>query len=144
MSTFRIFLLALLASFGTQTFAADLEKLSQKLFPAYVAMNYDSLCSMDDQWESIRPVGVHGYAVHYAQHEKDEIIGSLTYDESLIVLRSAADAARAEARRQLKDHVLAENKSEEAARLNRWCVESAQKFISGYIARHDLIQPTVR
>ena len=98
---------------------ADLVALGQLLTPAYMAMNYDRLCQMNPEWHLSAPRGLDGEATNYAQHAKDETIASLTSDQSLVVLRLAADAARAEARRQLQENVVSNDKAADPFALKR-------------------------
>ncbi|MBX9823635.1 MAG: hypothetical protein K2Y27_01450 [Xanthobacteraceae bacterium] len=116
---------------------ADLATLGKLLTPAYTAMNYDGLCQMEPGWRLSRPRGRMGYAINYAEHAKDQTIASLPYNQSVAVLRLAADAARTEARRQLRDKVISEDKATEAIRFGAWCDGYVKGFISAFIARYE-------
>jgi hypothetical protein len=116
----------------------DLTLLGQNLAPAYTAMNYDSLCGMWSGWYSIEPRGPRGSAPFYAQDAKNEAIRSLSDDDALTVLRIAADAARAEARKQLTENVIADSKIAEDARLTRWCQGYALDFIRRFISKFEV------
>jgi hypothetical protein len=117
--------------------ATDLDALGQLLTPAYTAMSYARLCEMESEWRRSEPRGMKGYATNYAEYAKDETIKSLTHEQSLIVLRLAADAAKTEARRQLQEHVILHDKVAEGVRFKEWCAGYATDFIVGFITKFD-------
>jgi hypothetical protein len=117
--------------------AADLVALGQLLTPAYTAMSYDRLCHMNPEWQLSAPRGLDGDATNYAEHAKDETIASLTYEQSLLVVRLAADAARTEARRQLQENVMLNDKAAESIRFKAWCNGHAKNFIAGFINKYE-------
>lgn len=127
-----------LPSVGTGTATAqDLARLSELLTPAYTAMSYARLCSMDKSWAQAQPSGPRGGALSYAEHVKDEVIASLTYDDAVKVLKSAAEAARDEARTQLRDDVLDSDKSVEETRFRSWCQGKVSPYIQTLIKQHE-------
>ena len=125
------------AGCGATAFAQDLEALSRLVTPAYTAMSFAGLCATEPGWSGAQPRGARGVAVQYAQHVKDEVIASLTQDEAVTVLKSAADAARNEARAQLRDKVIVADKTVEAVRFREWCNGYVNGFIAELIQRHD-------
>ncbi|MCK9918004.1 hypothetical protein MXD81_53580 [Microbacteriaceae bacterium K1510] len=128
----------LLTSVGAGTAAAqDLAKLSALLTPAYTAMSYARLCSMDMSWAQSQPLGPRGGAIHYAEHVKDEVIASLAYEDAVKVLKTAADAAREDARMQLRNDVLDPDKSIEEAHFRDWCRGKVSPYIQGIMKQHE-------
>lgn len=117
--------------------AKDLAALSQLLRPAYIAMDYARLCAMEPQWLVTEPRGIRGSAIDYAEHVKDETIKALTREESVIVLKAAADDARAEAREQLRTKVILIDKAKEAIQFRAWCNSYVTDFILDFINKHD-------
>ena len=117
--------------------AKDLAALSQLLKPAYIAMDYARLCVMEPQWLVTEPRGIRGSAINYAEHVKDETIKALTQEEAVIVLKAAADDARAEAREQLRTKVTLIDKAKEATQFRAWCNGYVTDFILDFINKHD-------
>lgn len=117
--------------------AKDLAALGQLLTPAYTAMSIAGLCKMDPGWVTTEPRGKRGTAINYAEHIKDEAIESLTYGDAVVVLKLAAGAAIAEARKQLKDNVISQDKAAEALRFKTWCHDYVTPFILALITKHD-------
>lgn len=115
----------------------DLAELSKLLTPAYTAMSYAGLCSTDRDWAISQPQGHRGLAIHYAQHVKDEIVELLSYGEALRVLKAAADAAREDARAQVRQHVVVADKAREEAKFREWCDGYVVGFIQELISKHD-------
>ena len=131
--------LALAISFAhvDRATARDLGALSQLLTPAYTAMQYAGLCVMERQWSFSQPRGMRGTAINYAEHVKDETISALSYENTVTVLKAAADAARAEARLQLKTNVISSDLAIEAIRFRLWCEDYVTGFIRDFINKHD-------
>jgi len=126
-----------LASTSGAAWGRDLPALARLLTPSYTAMSYAGVCAMQRQWTAAQPRGTYGTAVHYAEHIKNEVIASLSHDDARTVLTAAADRARRDARKQLRDNVMASDKQEEDARLTAWCEGYASDFIAGVMRRHD-------
>src|SRR5215213_3601591 len=117
--------------------AQDLVALSRLLIPAYTAMSYAGLCSMEQDWAVAQPRGPSGVAINYAQHIKDEVIASLPEKDAVTVLKMAADEARNDARAQLRDKVIVPDKAMESRRLRDWCNGHVKEFIVNLIRQHD-------
>jgi hypothetical protein len=118
--------------------ATDLVSLGERLVPAYTAMSYERLCEMLPEWAQTEPQGALGAATAYAQQAKKNVIASLSYEQSLVVLRFAADAARTDARRQLAEKVISEDKILEDVQFKGWCHGYVKEFIRRFIARQDI------
>jgi hypothetical protein len=117
--------------------AQDLEALSRLLIPAYTAMSYAGLCSTEQDWAVAQPRGPRGVAIDYAQHVKDEVIASLSEADAVMVLKMAANAARNDARSQLRDKVIVSYKAVEPLRFRDWCNGYVNGFIADLIRKHD-------
>lgn len=117
--------------------ARDLVELGRILTPAYTAMSLANLCSMEPEWRNTQPRGLHGVAIRYAQHVKDEMVEGLSSAEAMEVLRFAAGRARDEARRQLNQYVYPGEKSSENARFKAWCTGHVSRIIAEFIHQHD-------
>lgn len=137
MSTARCLPLLISLAMASPASAKDLSALSSLLTPAYVAMNYAAVCAPRAQWAVRQPVGLRGGAAHYAAHVKNEVVAGLTGQEALLVLRQAADEARAEARKQLRENVHSDDRMTEEIRLSDWCDDYARHFIGVFIEIHD-------
>ena len=115
----------------------NFEELSRLLTPAYTAMSLANLCSTEPGWPFTQPRGQRGVAVNYAEHVKDEIVASLSDQDAFAVLKPAADAARNEARAQLREKVIVSDKTVEAIRFRDWCNGYVNDFIEDVIRKHD-------
>jgi hypothetical protein len=100
-------------------------------------MNYAVVCASRAQWANRQPVGLRGGAAQYAAHVKNEVIAGLTEQEAHLVLRQAADEGRAEARKQLRENVLSDDRKTEEIRLRAWYDDYAGNFIGVFIKIHD-------
>jgi hypothetical protein len=114
--------------------AADLPALGELLTPAYTAMSLARLCETDPEWRASEPEGPRGNATNYAEYAKNEAIRSLTYNQSVSVLRFAANAAITEGRKQLHDRVTLGDKAEEDIRFKNWCHAYVKDFVANFIA----------
>src|SRR5262245_25082938 len=116
--------------------ARDLTAVSAFVIPAYTAMNFATICAQESSWAGSQPRGPRGVAVQYAEHVKDEAIRLLSYEEAVIVLRMAADAARSRARDELRK-LSSSGMSEDFLQLAAWCSGYAREFISAFMHEHD-------
>jgi len=107
------------------------------LVPAYTAMSFAGLCSMEPGWPASQPRGPLGAAVDYAQHIKDEIVSSRSSEEAAALLRSAATIARNEARHQLRENVIVADKVTENKRFRDWCDSYVRRYLDFLIRLHD-------
>src|SRR5262245_65888481 len=101
-----------------------------------MAMNLAAICAGERGWHAAQPRGARGVAVQYAQHVKDEAIDALTLDEARIVLRLAADAARARVREELR-RLLSPVSETQATAVAAWCNGYVQEYIVSFIEEHD-------
>jgi hypothetical protein len=115
--------------------ARDLSLLADLVAPAYTAMNFAVICGRHVSRFS-QPWGLRGSAIHYAEHVKDEAIASLTYDDAVIVLKGAADAARSTARQELRK-LMSTDPQTETAQVGAWCLGYAKDFIVNFIEQHE-------
>lgn len=131
-----LFLLAASFSATSSAAARDLRALAEVVTPAYIAMNFAVVCATIVPQFLAQTSGPHGIALKYAEHVKDEAIAALTYQESLVVLRAAANAARATSLQTVRQFKSADPR-EESAKLQAWCETDAKTFIHAFIVRHD-------
>lgn len=115
--------------------AKDLKAIAEFVRPAYTAMNFTILCAQDDPWFLTDTVGPRGNALKYAEHVKDEAIASLTYDDSVRVLKKAADEARSAARAELRKII--PNRTYRYPEIAKWCRGEAMRFVRSFIEQHD-------
>lgn len=116
--------------------AKDLVALAELVVPAYTAMNVAVVCATRQPAFLSETGGPLGNALEYAEHVKDEAIESLAHEEALIVLKSAADAARATVLQTIRRFYAAEPNLE-AARIRAWCSTDATDFIRTFMNQHD-------
>lgn len=116
--------------------ARDLDAMAAMLVPAYTAMNYALLCGQDDAHFLPQASGARGTVLSYAEHVKDEVIESLSHEESLVVVTKAADVARSIAREQLRRIVptYPKGRSDEIV---HWCYSAAIAFVRAFMEHHD-------
>lgn len=134
-----LFAAALCALPSSVVVAKDLKAITEFVIPAYTAMNFTVLCAQDDPWFLIDARGPRGHAIEYAEHVKDEAIASLTEDESVIVLRMAADEARSIARAEFRKVI--PDRTYRYPEIAGWCRGDALRFVRSFIERHDTEHP---
>ena len=116
--------------------AKDLAALAELVVPAYTAMNFAVVCATRQPTFLLETAGPLGNALEYAEHVKNEVIESLAHDEALIVLRAAADAARATVLQTIRKFN-SDQSTLEAARIKAWCSTDASDFIRAFMKQHD-------
>jgi hypothetical protein len=122
---------------ATAAQATDIRGLAEFVRPAYTAMNFALLCARESPFFLADASGPRGTALHYAEHVKDEAIDGLSQDEAVAVLRSAADAARSESRRELYRLAQPGDDSATSLAIRDWCDSKAKKFVLDFIRQHD-------
>lgn len=116
--------------------AKNLDAIVAFVRPAYTAMNFTMLCAQDDAWFLIDTLGPRGNALKYAEHVKDEAIASLTYNDSVFVLKMAADEARSAARSELRN-LIPNFPTYRSGEIVGWCRGYAIRFVRAFIQQHD-------
>lgn len=116
--------------------AKDLKALAEFVVPAYTAMNFALVCVRHDPLFLSQTSGPRGNALKYAEHVKDEAIASLTNEESVTVLKTAADAARTTALQTLR-RFNSSDPAVEGASIKAWCGTDASNFVRTFISQHD-------
>jgi hypothetical protein len=116
--------------------AKNLDAIVAFVRPAYTAMNFTTLCAQDDPWFLIDTLGPRGTALKYAEHVKDEVIASLTHDESVLVLKMAADEARSAARSELRK-LIPKYPTYRSVDIAAWCRGDAIRFVRTFVQQHD-------
>lgn len=117
--------------------AGDVPALAKLLEPAFLAMNYGSVCAQVAFWAVNQPRGMHGTAVQYGQIVKMEVTSTLRADEEAIVLRTAADGARDQALSEYRKNVRNVDPTGTKERLEKWCRAFVTTHIIQFIADHD-------
>jgi hypothetical protein len=126
---------ALIAMAPSKLVAKDLGLLTRLLIPGFMAQDFASLCDAYDP--GFLPEVKNGSAgvSAYAQHLKIEITVNLTQADAMNVMRAAADAARAVARKESRQ-VLQNGRTGTGDPLKGWCERSVKPFILTIIKLH--------
>jgi hypothetical protein len=89
-----VFLLVMLAS---PAISKDFGILTRMLYAAFLAEQGVAICTVADPSFASETSGPMGYMRDYAQHVKAEVTAGLNETDTLSLLKSAADRAKAEA-----------------------------------------------
>jgi hypothetical protein len=127
---------ALILPNATLATAKDLFALAELLVSAYTAMDFAVVCATRQPSFLLETAGPLGNVLNYAEHVRDEAVESLAHDEALIVLKTAADAARATVLQTIRKFQTGEQ-SLEAARIRAWCSTDATDFIRTFMNEYD-------
>lgn len=128
---------ALFVMTTSKIMAKDLASLAEVVMPAYAAMNTGVVCNQYDPQFLVQTSGPRGTAVHYAEHVKNEAIISLSYVESSMVLKAAADEARQVARQKLHEFAVPGDDAATVRAIKLWCDSYGKPFILQFIEKHD-------
>jgi hypothetical protein len=112
-----VFLLVMLAP---PAISKDFGILTRMLCAAFLAEQGAALCAVADPAFASETSAPLGYMRDYAQHIKAEVTAGLNETETLSLLKSAADRAKAEALQALRS-LRTEGPEIETARITRWC-----------------------
>ena len=98
-----------------------------------------SVCIVADPAFASETSGPMGYMRDYAQHIKAEVTAGLNETETLSLLKSAADLAKAEALQALRSLRTEgpEGPEIETARITRWCQTVVKPLVRQVIDTHD-------
>jgi hypothetical protein len=116
--------------------ALDLDALSRLLLPANLALMLANACTAADPAFSRDLGGPNGTVPEYAQRVKDAVSEHLTSDQVQIVLRRAADDARAAALRAVRA-LAASDEAEEQMRVQDWCATTVKPFVRAFLKHSD-------
>jgi len=113
--------------------------LTRMLYAALLAEQGVALCSVADPAFANETSGPMGYMRDYATHIKTEVTAGLNETETLSVLKSAADRAKAEALQALRSLRTEgpEGPEIETARITRWCQTVVKPLVRQVIDTHD-------
>jgi hypothetical protein len=128
-----MFLLVMVAS---PAISKDFGILTRMLYAAFLAEEGVALCTVEDPSFASETSGPIGYMRDYAQHIKAEVTAGLNETETLSLLKSAADRAKAEALQALRS-LRPEGLEIETARVTRWCHTVVTPFVRQVIDTHD-------
>jgi hypothetical protein len=115
--------------------AADPAELAQRLVGPFLAEDVAVICTqrdpsffrnLDERFDS---------ANSFAQHVKFEVTGALSLAEATVVLRAAADMARAKALIDLRSMQML-SPTLEASNIDKWCATSARQIVIGALQAH--------
>jgi hypothetical protein len=131
-----VFLLFTLAS---PAISKDFGILTRMLCAAFLAEQGVALCTVADPAFASDTSGPMGYMRDYAQHVKAEVTAGLNETETLSLLKSAADRAKAEALQALRSLRTEgpEGPEIETARITRWCQTVVKPLVRQVIDTHD-------
>ena len=125
-----------LGSLGTAS-ARNLDAIAEFVRPAYTAMNFAAICVRDNPSFPTETAGPSGTIFHYAQQAKDEAIEGLSHAEALTVLKTAADAARAVARKHLYALVVNGDDRATVAAVRAWCDSDAKAYVRSVMRSYE-------
>lgn len=123
-------------SMGGLAASADLELLSRLLAPADLMLMVGNVCASQDSDFLTDTAGRRGNLRFYAQEVKDEVSENLSDNDVSLVLKQAADIAKAKAlnavrRLQSFDPVL------EFQITKTWCDTTIKTLVGDYVRTHD-------
>jgi hypothetical protein len=99
-------------------------------------MNVAAVCASKDSEFLGQTSGPRGTAFHYAEHVKNEAIGSLSTAEAAQALRAAADTARAFALQTFR-RLSASDPVLEGQQIRSWCEAEGREIVRKFIREHD-------
>lgn len=116
--------------------SADLELLSRLLAPANLMLMLGNFCAAENPSFLTATAGRRGDLRFYAQEVKDEVSQDLSDADVLLVLRKAADIAKAEGLKSIRmlqspDPII------EIRMITTWCNTSVKSLVENYIRTHD-------
>ena len=129
-------LLMTFVSTGALAASTDVNILWRLLAPADLALMVGNACLAQDSSFLTRTTGRHGDFRVYAQEVKDKVSEGLSEEDLLLVLRRAADAAKAEALSEVRN-LNSSDPETEAKNTKVWCETLATEIIKEFIVTQD-------
>jgi len=114
----------------------DLGMLTRLLAPANRMLMIGNVCALHDPSFLTETAGKRGDLRFYAQEVKDEVSQGLSDAENLLVLRQAADVAKAGALKAIRS-LRSDNQDAELSAINAWCDTVVKSIVREYIRSHD-------
>jgi len=114
----------------------DFGILTRMLYAAFLAEQGMAVCTARDPAFASDTSGPKGDMHTYSQHIKAEVTAGLSETETLLLLKRAADIAKAEAQRAIRN-LRAEGPENETARLSNWCQTVVKPLVRNVIDTHD-------
>ncbi|MER2264819.1 hypothetical protein [Methylobacterium oxalidis] len=114
----------------------DLGTLTRLLAPADLMLMVGNVCAARDPSFLAETAGRRGDLRFYAQEVKNEVSEGISKDEVLLVLRQAADAAKATALTAIEG-LHSNNPAAELSAVNAWCDTIVKPLVREYIRTHD-------
>jgi hypothetical protein len=115
--------------------AGEAGNLADRLVPPFLTEYAANLCASTSRGFFKDHDEGFGTATNFAQHVKSEVTGSLSFPEASVVLRAAADIAKAQALAELRSlqtvaHTI------EASRLETWCATVGRQIVEDALTAH--------
>ena len=132
--------LAVLTAVATNSSAAssDLGMLTRLLAPANLMLMVGNVCALHDPAFLTETAGKRGDISHfYAQEVKDEVSQGISDEEVLLVLRQAADIAKAGALKSIRT-LPADTPEIELFAIKAWCDTIVKSLVQQYVLTHDV------
>jgi hypothetical protein len=117
--------------------SSDLGMLTRLLAPANLMMMVGNVCALHDPAFLAETAGKRGNIHFYAHEVKDEVSQGMSNDEVLLVLRQAADIAKAGALKSIRT-LPADTPEIELFALKAWCDTIVKSLVQQYVLTHDV------
>lgn len=116
--------------------SSDLSMLTRLLTPADLMLMIGNVCAARDPSFLAETAGKRGDFRFYAQEVKDEVSHGVPAAENLLVLRQAADVAKAGALKAIES-LRSDSPDTELSAINAWCDTIVKSLVREYIRTHD-------
>lgn len=117
--------------------SSDQGMLIRLLAPANLMMMVGNVCALQDPSFLAETAGRRGDFRFYAQEVKNEVSQGISDDEALLVLRQAADIAKAGALKAIRS-LPADTPEIALSAVNAWCDTIVKSLVREYILTHDV------
>lgn len=117
--------------------SSDLGMLTRLLAPANLMLMVGNVCALHDPSFLAETAGKRGDIRFYAQEVKDEVSQGISNDDVLLVLRQAADIAKAGALKSIRA-LPADTPEIELSAIKAWCDTIVKSLVQHYILTHDV------
>ena len=117
--------------------SSDLGMLTRLLAPANLMLMVGNVCALHDPDFLAETAGKRGDIRFYAQEVKDEVSQGISDEEVLLVLRQAADIAKAGALKTIRTFP-ADTPEIELFAIKAWCDTIVKSLVQQYVLTHDV------
>lgn len=125
------------AATNSSAASSDLGMLTRLLAPANLMLMVGNVCALHDPSFLAETAGRRGDIRFYAQEVKAEISHGIPDDEVLLVLKQAADIAKAGALKAIRN-LPADTPEIERSAINAWCDTIVKSLVQQYVRTHDV------